>query len=395
MDSEARVFISYAREDYETAKRLYDDLKRAGAEPWLDDEDLLPGQNWKLTIKKAIKNSSHCLVLLSSDSVSKKGYMQKELKLAMETLDEIPEGDIFVIPVRVDDCKVKNERLRELHWVDLFRSYEKSLEKIQRVFGVEEKNFNKEARGGGERSTRPDRDVNPSGKSGCELVRIPGGVFMMGSPEDEEGRYDAEGPLHEVHVPEFYIGRYPVTNEEYGRFLDANPDAPVPGHWADRQFNQPGQPVVGVSWKDAKRYAAWVGLCLPSEAQWEYACRAGTDTRYYTGDAEADLDRAGWYGDNSGRRLHPVGIKEANAFGLYDMHGNVWEWVEDDWHENYQKAPDNGSVWVDNPRGPERVLRGGGWNDSARRCRTALRGRGAPGARFRNVGFRLAGPPGP
>ena len=141
---------------------------------------------------------------------------------------------------------------------------------------------------------------------------------MMGSDE-----YDDEKPVHEVHLSEFCMGRYPVTNEQYGRFLAENPGMPEPKYWGDRRLNQASQPVVGVSWEDAVNYAKWAGLQLPTEAQWEYACRAGTTTQYYTGDTEEDLDRAGWYDGNSGGELHPVGEKEPNAWGLYDMHGNV------------------------------------------------------------------------
>ena len=112
------------------------------------------------------------------------------------------------------------------------------------------------------------------------------------------------------------MGRYPVTNEEYGRFLKDNPKIKPPEYWADRQFNQPRQPVVGVSWEDAQRYASWAGLRLPSEAEWEYACRAGTRTRFYTGDTEKDLDQAGWYSENSGGQTHPVGEKDAQRLGL-------------------------------------------------------------------------------
>ena len=189
-----------------------------------------------------------------------------------------------------------------------------------------------------------------------EMVRIPGGSFMMGSPESEEGRLHWEGPVHEVNVPGFEMGKYPVTNEQYGRFLQENPDAPEPEYWADRKYNQPRQPVVGVSWNDARRFAEWAGLRLPSEAEWEYACRAGTGTRYYSGDDEKDLDRIGWYAGNSGGRLHSVGEKEPNDFGLYDMHGNIWEWVGDVWHDNYEGAPTDGSPWVEKPKGSDRVV---------------------------------------
>ncbi|MCP4694330.1 MAG: formylglycine-generating enzyme family protein, partial [Desulfobacterales bacterium] len=109
----------------------------------------------------------------------------------------------------------------------------------------------------GEHVFQATQDVFVSEISGYELVKIPGGVFMMGSPGDEKDREGDEGPLHEVHIREFYIGRYPVTNEEYGRFLSANPDATEPKYWAVRKYNQPGKPVVGVSWDDAKNYAAW------------------------------------------------------------------------------------------------------------------------------------------
>ena len=147
---------------------------------------------------------------------------------------------------------------------------------------------------------------------------------------------------------------------------------------------------MGVSWEDARRYAKWAGLRLPSEAEWEYACRAGTSTRYYTGDTEEDLKRAGWYEANSGNQTHPVGEKEANGFGLYDMHGNVWEWTEDDWHGNYKGAPDDGRPWIDDPRGSDRVIRGGSWGSVAQHCRSAIRGYGGPGDRDDDVGFRLS-----
>jgi len=227
-------------------------------------------------------------------------------------------------------------------------------------------------------------------EDGYEMVMIPEGEYLMGSPENEKGRNDIEGPQHKVNLREYYLGRFPVTNEQYTRFLESNPNVAEPLCWADRKFNQSKQPVVGVSWYDARNYAKWAGLRLPSEAEWEYACRAGTTTCYYTGNSANDLDRTGWYRRNSKFRLHPVGEKEVNKFGLYDMHGNVWEWVEDDFHDSYIDAPDDGSAWINQIRGDYRVFRGGCWSNEPRICRSAYRSFFPPHSRFNFLGFRLA-----
>jgi formylglycine-generating enzyme required for sulfatase activity len=239
-----------------------------------------------------------------------------------------------------------------------------------------------------QQSHRKRQAVIYASRGGYELVRIPAGSFMMGSEE-----YDDEKPVHEVHISEFYLGRYPVTNEEYERYMAADPGVPEPEYWGDRQFNRPRQPVVGVSWDDAVKYAEWAGLQLPTEAQWEYACRAGTTTRYYTGDTEEDLDRAGWYTDNSDYKLHPVGEKEPNPWGVYDMHGNVWEWCHDWFDENYYA--DSPSI---DPTGPDtgdnRVIRGGSFDGGAAGCRSADRDGYGPDDRDFLLGFRLVSLPG-
>ncbi len=241
--------------------------------------------------------------------------------------------------------------------------------------------------------SRPDDktgEIFYSNPGGYELVKIPGGEFMMGAPESEL-EYDWEKPVHLVKVKSFYMGRYPVTNEQYAKFLEAVPGSSEPEYWSNRSFNQPNQPVVGVSWQDARAYAEWAGLRLPSEAEWEYACRAGSKTKYCNGDSEEALDRVGWYDKNSGARLHPVGEKEPNEFGLYDMHGNVWEWVEDDWHSNYNGAPEDGCAWIDHPkRVARRAFRGGGFGSWSLFCRSAFRLHRAPALRLLNLGFRLA-----
>jgi formylglycine-generating enzyme required for sulfatase activity len=219
-------------------------------------------------------------------------------------------------------------------------------------------------------------------------------VFDRGSPDREEGRRESEGPVREVRLSSFFLGRYAVTNAEYDLFLKKNPGLQAPECWGDRRFNGARQPVVGVSWLEAQAYCDWAGLVLPSEAQWEYACRAAKPgapaTRYWSGNGEADLARVGWYAGNSDGKLHPVGEKPANAFGLFDMHGNVWEWCEDAWHENYEGAPDDGTAWVAGGDQDARVLRGGGFGLVARGARSACRRRDRPSLRGPDVGFRPA-----
>ena len=148
------------------------------------------------------------------------------------------------------------------------------------------------------------------------FVSLPGGTFAMGSPEDEEGRYDVEGPVHDVTLSPFLIAKYEVSQAEWTRVMKENPST----------FLGDDLPVENVSQEECRKFCVATGLALPPEAQWEYACRAGTSGPY--GGTGAP-DAMGWYGKNSGRVTHPVGEKRANDFGLYDMHGNVLEWCED------------------------------------------------------------------
>ncbi len=232
----------------------------------------------------------------------------------------------------------------------------------------------------------------PSG--GVQLVQIPGARFLMGSP-DGVGHGD-ERPQHEVELAAFYMAPTPVTNAQYREYLEANPDAPRPEYWGDREYNRDEQPVVGVSWQEAMVYCEWAGLTLPTEAQWEYACRAGTETAYYSGDGEDDLKRVGWYARNSEARLHGVGELEPNGWGLYDMHGNVWEWCMDGrpGPGNYASckttSPEPGHGLRLKPEGNAyRIIRGGSWISGADYARSAYRIGSRPGVRDSFVvGFR-------
>jgi len=202
-----------------------------------------------------------------------------------------------------------------------------------------------------------------------------------------EMAWAGEKPAHDVTLSTpFYMGKYEVTQEQYQHVMGRNPSV---------LKRRPDLPVETVSWNDAQAFCKRVqvstgeNLRLPSEAQWEYACRAGTTIGYHSGDDEASLDKVAWYSKNSKQTVHPVGQKEANAFGLYDMHGNVWEWCEDDWHGSYEGAPVDGSAWIDEPRGARRVLRGGSWSVLPRFCRSACRYGLGPDGRYRINGFRV------
>ncbi|WP_242042013.1 formylglycine-generating enzyme family protein [Alkalinema sp. FACHB-956] len=238
-----------------------------------------------------------------------------------------------------------------------------------------------------------------------EMVLIPGGSFLMGSPEDEPERMDREGPQHEVTVPSFFMGRYPVTQAQWRWVAGLSPINqeldPDPAH-----FKGDHRPVEQVSWHDAVEFCARVSAHtgrpyrLPSEAEWEYACRAETMTPFHFGETiTTDLaNYDGNYTYNDGpkgeyrKETTPVdqfGI--ANAFGLCEMHGNVWEWCADHWHDSYEGATIDGSAWVDQDVGEDRsyVLRGGSWSSLPMRCRSASRNLTVAGARNFILGFRV------
>jgi len=215
---------------------------------------------------------------------------------------------------------------------------------------------------------------------GMKFTLIPAGKFMMGSEE-----YDQEEPVHRVKINKpFYIGTYPVTQREWKAVMGSNPS----------YFKGDDLPVESVSWNDVHGFIEKLNEVegtdkyrLPSEAEWEYACRAGTITKYSFGNFKSKLGDYGWYDDNSGDETHPVGKKKPNPYGLYDMHGNVWEWVQDKWHSDYDGAPDDGSAW-ESGGGPYRIVRGGGCSSSAGVCRSANRNNLAPGNSY-GLGFRL------
>jgi formylglycine-generating enzyme required for sulfatase activity len=248
---------------------------------------------------------------------------------------------------------------------------------------------------------------------GMKFIQIPVGEFMMGSAENEAWRKPDE-ILHKVRITNrFYMGMHHVTRGQFAMFAEAShytTDAEKANdamRWRDPGFEQTeDHPVVCITWNDATTFIEWLNTKeknkgrqyrLPTEAEWEYACRAGTSTRVNTGDSVDALDEAAWYGGNSNHGTHPVGTRVPNRWGLYDMHGNVWQWCSDCY------IPYAGDA--ENPKGhtgggaSSRVLRGGSWFDGFQTCRAAFRRRSAAGIRDHCFGFRccldVSAPPAP
>jgi formylglycine-generating enzyme required for sulfatase activity len=236
------------------------------------------------------------------------------------------------------------------------------------------------------------------------MVQIPAGSFLMGSPSEEPERYDDEGPQHQVQLQGFFMGQTPITQAQWQvvagwqklqRDLNSDPAS----------FKGPNRPVERVNWEDAiefcNRLSQRTGrhYSLPSEAQWEYACRAATTTPFHFGETInselANYDATDAYGDGPKglyrRETTDVATFPANPWGLHDMHGNVWEWCQDQWHTSYNGAPQDGSAWVDQDvnNDKQRLLRGGSWFDLPGGCRSAARGRYRPGDADLDVGFRV------
>ena len=250
-----------------------------------------------------------------------------------------------------------------------------------------------------------------------DMILIPGGQFLMGSPENELERLESEGPQHKVNVPSFSMGKYPITQAQWRvvaewepveRKLDVNP-----AYFKDRSDSD-RRPVEQVSWYDAKEFCARLSqktkrdYRLPTEAEWEYACRAGTTTPFHFGETIttdlANYRGTDWeyegkvYPGNYGRGIKGIFREEttkvgyfqfANAFGLYDMHGNVWEWCSDDYHDSYEGAPKDGSAWLSSDKDTTKIVRGGSWYSRPNLCRSAYRNDDYPDLRNFNLGLRV------
>ena len=450
-----RGFFSYARDDGETdpglitalttelERRINARLVNARLTIWRDAERLKVGERWDDAINGELRRADLLIVLLTPRWIGSE-YCRKEF-VFFEQLEATRGADQCVVPILARPVAPQESRFtpeqREIfgrinerqHFQALATDFLKlprarrnaEIERLaEHIAGITEHlsdlrrpaGSSAAAGGGlppsgvapapsrnalasrtsgrGSESDRPDLAVFRDAPFAPELIVLPSGEFMMGSTDEEYGRWDDERPQHRVTIGRrFAIGRYPVTFGEYDQFCEATQ------RWTldDQGWGRGRRPVINITRLDAQAYIAWLSqgvgrrYRLPSEADWEYACRAGTATRYSFGDEIVPNDAN--YADSRLGRTSEAGSYPANPWGLYDMHGNVWEWVQDDWHPNYDGAPMDWSAWKDSGTPadvPSWVARGGSWMSDWRQCRSASRSQYCIINSLSILGFRVA-----
>lgn len=420
------VFLSFASLNEDLARPLSERLVQCGLEVFWSDEALKYklGSSWYSEIEACLEASRH-FILLWSHEAKRSNFVRMEYEaFHTETLDDESR---HLIPVLANGCTLDDlplflRRLQvhplennprdliarlggeynslEIENAVLRRELREAMEKIAHIersdgpvsssdFYVLEAKYaalEKKYMEIENRMASLNASVRPSVRGmsnvliddhGIEFVLIEPGIFTMG-----DVGIDSTRPTHTVEITHpFYLGKYPVTQAEWKKIMPVE----------DSNFKGDKKPIEQVSWFDVQDFLDKIQrnnavYRLPTEAEWEYACRAGTTTKYSFGDDRAELDTYGWYGFRGGLTTHSVGEKEPNPWGLYDVHGNVWEWVQD-WYSPYDHEP------VIDPVGPGsgryRILRGGSWNDDPDKLRSAYRDYQVPGNASGDIGFRL------
>jgi formylglycine-generating enzyme required for sulfatase activity len=393
-----QIFLSHATADAEFAHTLAADLRAEGWRVWIAPESIRPGEKWVEAIDRGLETSGVFVVVLTPAAVASR-WVNTETDAAVEMQHE---SLITFIPLDVAECRPK--RLwRQYQYISFRNSYEVGLDALLRRLDGDEAipapptAVNEREPVPAKPKTDPNRRIDE--KTGIELIRIPAGPFLYGSTDVDTKARDNEKPQRMIDLPEYWIGRYPVTNEQFARFVAAT------GHkttaeregfgwaWTGSNWDQikhaywrhPGgpkttiegkdnHPVVQVSWDDAQAFCDWAGLALPSEEEWEKAAR-GSDGRVWPWGNEAPTDQHGNFNGNVGATT-PVGEyspKGDSPYGCADMAGNVWEWT-DSWYD---------------ATAARRVLRGGSWHGSQYLARAAYRLNLHPINRRGSVGCRL------
>ncbi|MFY7931692.1 MAG: SUMF1/EgtB/PvdO family nonheme iron enzyme [Microcystis aeruginosa] len=424
------VFLCHNGQDKPEVKKIAETLKQQGLTPWLDEWELQPGLPWQRELEKQIQNIKSAAVFVGGSGIGPWQQMEIEAYLRRFVRNQCP-----VIPVLLSNAPEQPELplfLEGMTWVDFRRLSPKPMERL--IWGITGIKPRSPLELTSENSKTPNKEeqikqilpvqsqtftfetftVNPNGKVSppesktaryysedlgngitLEMVAIPGGTFRMGT-EDEEierlvkkfgsDRFRRERPQHEVTVPPFFMGKYPITQAQW-KAIAATAKIDIDLETNPSNFKGDELPVESVNWYQATEFCKRLSretkreYRLPSEAEWEYACRAGTTTPFYFGETItgelANYDASNTYAEEAKGEYReettPVGQFPPNAFGLYDMHGNVWEWCADTWHDNYDGAPTDGSVWTENGNNNRSPMRGGSWYSYPTSCRSAYR----------------------
>ncbi len=412
------VFIAHASQDKPAVRKLYQALKKENwVSPWLDEEEILPGMDWDYEIYKAFRDADVIIACLSQESVAKEGYVQREFKRALSYAEEKPEGTIYVIPLRLDEC-TPPRKLEQYQWVDYFESNaqqkllkslriraedlgilgevitkksDKVMPSVTRSVSGSKKNPSISLNATLTTKTASGHIIYPF--ADIDFLHIPAGDFFMGSDDMSD---DAK-PEHLVYQLDydFYIARFPLTNRQYSMM------ARVSGEPVVISRGKVEHPIVDVSWYDAQEYIKWLNkkhgnelpegfrFCLPSEAEWEKAARGPEGNEYPWGNA-FDKEKCNTTESKIGDTT-PVGrfSPQGDSFyGVADMSGNVCEWTRSLWGFNYPYRFDDGRD-DENKKAGRRVLRGGSFNDLHKFVRCAFRGYDSPLDHGYDFGFRL------
>jgi len=415
-----RVFLCHSSNDKPTVRELYRQLSAEGwMDVWLDEEKLYPGQDWNLEIEKAVEAADAILVCLSNNSITKEGYVQRELRIVLDYADYKPEGTLYLIPIRLEACDPPR-RLRPWQYADYFeKDRDRALQRLlvslrmrANSLGISAETLQvkpvsdkpKSSPKGetvGTPETKPAQEirrietkpgsVEPASKytpgghaiytfGGIEFVKVTAGTFLMGSIDKDKHASNEEKPQHTIDLPyEYYIGRFPVTNEQYATYIKVKGAKHPVSSWEKvRDY-----PVVSVSWKDAVSYCmlldellkgelpAGFVLRLPTEAEWEKAARGDKGLIYPWGDTFDKTKcntKEGEKGDTT-----PVGVYSPQGdspYGCADLSGNVWEWT----HSLYKPYPYKGNDGREDVNADDyHVLRGGSFYGDGKYARCASR----------------------
>jgi len=404
------VFLCHASEDKSAVREIDHRLRQDGFEPWLDEDQLKPGQDWDFEINRALRRADAVVVCLTKESISKEGYLQKELRQALGIAEEKPDGTVFIIPVKLEPCEIP-ERIARWQWAAYYEpeGYDRLATALQlraaslglsTVSGERRPRLLRRFRGwtltlawslgifaigvgvwGVFRAvtSQSPKPVGPTVTPPAGMVLIPAGVFVMGR---DHASFPIEGPAHKVSVRQFYLDRRMVSNSQYRTFVEAAHRTP-PQHWK-KGFPSPSQqdlPVTWVSWTDALAYCQASGNKLPTEAEWEYAARGGEPRLYPWGD-EFRPQLVNSLESGTSRVL--AGGRNSSRFGVEDMSGNVWQWCADDFRP-YPGA----KLEQPYPEGAK-VIRGGSFRSDRDHVTTTVRNIERSYARSDAIGFRCA-----